>query len=56
MPDKRNNGGERVIRDMSFKMSNEFHYEFKLAAHNAGITMKELLERSFDTWKRLNTR
>jgi len=49
-PGERNNS---ELKDMSFKVPVEFHYEFKLEAHTAGITMRTLLERSFDAYKKL---
>lgn len=50
------NHGERnnaELKDMSFKVPVQFHYEFKLEAHIAGLTMRTLLEKSFDAYKKL---
>jgi hypothetical protein len=50
MSDKSDNTGGGWMHDMSFKMNDDFHYRFKLEAHNSGISMTELLKRCFRHW------
>ncbi|WP_287305967.1 hypothetical protein [Mesorhizobium sp.] len=42
--------GDGGIADMSFKMTKEFRYRFKLEALKADLTMKELLEKIFSDY------
>jgi hypothetical protein len=39
------------LRDLNFKVSPEFHRLFKGTAVAWGMSMKELLEASFKTWR-----
>ncbi|WP_287375270.1 hypothetical protein [Mesorhizobium sp.] len=47
MDDEPDRVSERTIADMSFKMSKEWRYGFKLRALKEGISMTELLKKSF---------
>jgi hypothetical protein len=38
------------LQDLNFKVDNDFHRTFKLAATLKGMSMKELLEGSFAAW------
>jgi predicted HicB family RNase H-like nuclease len=38
------------LRDLNFKVEPKFHRNFKLVAALRGMTMKELLEKSFECW------
>ncbi len=48
-------GGHRkrahVEKDLSFKVSTEFHQAFKTTAADYRVSMKALLEESFREWK-----
>ena len=44
--------GEAVgLQDMNFKVHPAFHRQFKMTAAAQGMSMKELLEASFQAWK-----
>jgi DNA primase len=45
-----NNMKATKISDMSFKVDPEFHVRYKTTAAAAGLSMKELLEQSFQLW------
>lgn len=45
---------EKKTVDMNFKVSGDFHSEFKATAAIRGMKMKDLLEECFATWKRSN--
>jgi len=38
------------LKDMSFKVPEEFHRRYKSAAAMHGIQMKDILEQSFELW------
>lgn len=42
------NGSE--FRDLNFKVTPDFHRHYKVTASASGISMKQLLEQSFDAW------
>ena len=39
------------LKDLNFKVDEAFHLEFKMTASLRRLTMKELLEASFQAWK-----
>lgn len=39
-----------IEKNMSFKVSNEFHLRFKATSAASGKSMKELLEEGFELW------
>ena len=41
--------------DLNFKVTNEFHRNFKFTATYKGISMKELMKRSFEAWLQKNS-
>lgn len=45
--------GERLV-GMTFNMPRDWHTEFKVRAAMEGISMRELLERCFEAYKKLN--
>lgn len=49
-----NNIREKKTVDMNFKVSGEFHNEFKATAAIRGLKMKDLLEEAFAAWKQVN--
>lgn len=38
------------LLDLNFKVDKTFHRTYKLVATLKGMSMKELLEQSFETW------
>lgn len=44
---------EEKLKDMSFKVSPEFHTQFKVVAARSNLSMRELLEESFRLWMEL---
>lgn len=45
---------ERKTVDLNFKVSGDFHHEFKATAAIRGLKMKDLLEEAFQAWKKAN--
>jgi hypothetical protein len=46
------NMAEVPLKDMSFKVDPDFHHLFKTTASSYRLSMKELLEESFELWRK----
>jgi predicted HicB family RNase H-like nuclease len=44
------NMSETSLKDMSFKVDPKFHKTYKQTAAELGMSMRELLEETFNTW------
>lgn len=44
--------GSEPLKDMTFKVEESFHREYKGTAVVLGMSMKELLKRSFESFRR----
>lgn len=42
---------EERLKDLNFKVNEDFHVEFKITATKRKMSMKDLLEACFEAWK-----